>query len=243
MVIPAADHPLEIRLRVRAIPFRVAVHSARIVARINREDVANLASVNALIGFLVCLRPAPHKAIHEREIFLLRLLHTLDHRAHAGRIHRHRLLAKDVLARIHRRLDVQRTEARRRREKHHIHAAVDHFLIRVEAVEFPLLGHVKLVRLLLELRLQHLQRRVNLVAENIAHRPQLHVAVRLERLRCRARAAPAAADEADLDLILREVGSAHVFRNDDRRRDRESAGGFQKITTGGVRWRIHGMGF
>jgi len=55
--------------------------------------------------------------------------------ADARRVDRDGLLEEDVLARLDGRLEVQRPEARGRRQDHHVDAALDHLLVGVEADE------------------------------------------------------------------------------------------------------------
>ena len=80
-IIPAAQHPLEVRLGVRAIPFRITIHRPGVIRRVHRLDVADRAVVDALVGIAVRVSPAPDKAIHQREFLFLRLLHALQNRA------------------------------------------------------------------------------------------------------------------------------------------------------------------
>ena len=124
-----------------------------------------------------------------------------------------------MLARVNRGLDVQRTEAGRGRENHHVHAAIDDLLIRIETDELALLGDVDLARLILENGFQRLETRINFVAKRLAHRPQHHVAVRGQRLIGRAGAASTAADETDLQLVAR-VGRARQARKCERAGER-----------------------
>ena len=171
---------------------------------------------------------APAKARADAEVLPLRFRDRLDHRAIAGRIRGHRLFEKAVFSRGHRGFEMKRTKRRRRRAQHHIHAAVDDFLIRIEPDELPLLRHVHLVGMRLR---QALEAGHDLVFESIAHRPQHAVAIGGQRLIRRAAAATAAADEADLDFARRRRAG-----EDRREAERGDGGGgvLEEVTTGAV---------
>jgi hypothetical protein len=77
----------------------------------------------------------PAKTRNDRKILSLRFGGSGEDRADARRVHRHRLLAKDMLAGFDRRFEMHRTKARRRREQHNINTAIDYLLIGVEPHE------------------------------------------------------------------------------------------------------------
>ena len=89
---------------------------------------------------------APAKASHEIEFLLLRFFdRRLGHSITCG-IHRHRLLAEDVLSCLDRRSEVQRTEPRRSGEQHHVHSAIDEPLIGIQTGELFIRLHIDPVR-------------------------------------------------------------------------------------------------
>ena len=101
------------------------------------------AVVDALHRLALGVVVAVAEAGAEAEVLLLGELGGLDHRRDAGDVHRDRLLAEDVLAGLDRGAEVQRPEARRRAEQHHVDA-LEELLVAVEAVETAVRGDVDL---------------------------------------------------------------------------------------------------
>ena len=128
-----------------------------------------------------------------------------------------RLLHEDVLAGADAGLGVHRVELRRAGDQHHVDA-LDHLLVAVEAgEEMVLVGDDLAGPILLEPVILGLQA----IGENVAHGGQFHVGAGLQRLFRRAAAAPAAANHADLDLLLaggmRTAGDAQPAQGRRRR--------------------------
>jgi hypothetical protein len=94
-------------------------------------------------------------------------------------------------------------EARRRREDHHVGAAVDRLAVGVEADVLVLLGHLEPARDVLGEGPVAL---VEPVAEGVGHRHQLHRALGRQCLSGGAGAAAAAADQRDGDGAIPEPG-------------------------------------
>jgi hypothetical protein len=67
----------------------------------------------------------PLQADGDGELAFLRLFGRLEHSRTPG-VHRHRLLHEDVLARLHRRLEVLRTKSGRGGQNDHIDVALEH---------------------------------------------------------------------------------------------------------------------
>ena len=95
------------------------------------------------------------------------------------------------------RLEVQGPEARRRGENHEIHAAFQNFLVRIEPHKFAFLININLPG---AAALHRLKTAIEFIAKHLAHRVEFTVAVSRERLINGTGAAPATADEADLQL-------------------------------------------
>ena len=151
---------------------------------------------------------APAEAGDEREVLRLRQLLRRDDLAHARGVGRARLLAEDVLVGVHRRGEVLWAEAGRRRQQHDVDAAVDHLVVRVEPDER--VAHVELhLRPELGAALQPRRRLSHDRLVDVGDRGQLVVGIRGEGLPGGAAAAPAAADQADLD------GVGHRLARDD----------------------------
>src|SRR5262249_17514048 len=93
----------------------------------------------------------------------------------------------------------QRPEVRWCRKQDHVDG-FDHALIGVEPGEATLLRHVDLPRRRF-VALEQRQAPLQPVLKSVAHRDELHVGIRLQRLERGARAAPAASDEADAEQV------------------------------------------
>jgi hypothetical protein len=156
------------------------------------------------------------RAGDDRDAGLLRFFHEREALADARGIDRHRLLAEDVLLRLHRGFEVQRAEARRGGEDHEIDAGGLHLLVRVEAVEHGFRRGLDASAVLLVL-LPVVEAVLRLPFEHVAERDDLDGLVRVEDVANRAVAAPAAPDHADLDGVPargvdagRERGGGHA---------------------------------
>jgi hypothetical protein len=93
---------------------------------------------------------------------------------------------------------MHRAKSRGRSQQHHIHAAINDLLVRIQAHEALVRCHLDPLRvtLLHAVLLQGRQARLNLFLEGIAHRSEDDVFVRVERLARGARAATPTTDEA-----------------------------------------------
>ena len=110
---PVPDLPLDVGpLRLP----RLHPQTALVPINLGRDDVADGAVVDALHRRPVTCVVAPLRSGHDGEALLGGEIGRGDHGAHLHRIHRHRLLHEDVLARLDRRGEVSGAERRRRRE-------------------------------------------------------------------------------------------------------------------------------
>ena len=116
-----------------------------------------------------------------------------------------------MLARLNSCLEVQRAKAWRGCQDHQVHAAVQHLFVCVQPDELAFLIHIDLALTPLGHRSQAA---IQPIAENLAHGPELHVAVCRERLRCRACAAATTADEADLQFAAVGFAKSHGGKSD-----------------------------
>ena len=113
----------------------------------------------------------PLRARHHRQLQFFRLLGCRHHPAHAHRIGAERLFREDVLLRFHRRHEVFRPVARRRRQQHHVDVRSQHFLVSVEPDKVMVRIHLHLLRHARVFGPVNLsQRLLQAVFENIAHR-------------------------------------------------------------------------
>ena len=164
------------------------------------------------------------------QLLALGLLVGGQHLADAGAVDADGLLGEEVLAGLDDRLDVQGPEARRRRQHHQV-AAVDHLLVGVEADEAAVVGDVELVLAVLGVP-NRVAAVPEAILEHVGQGVDLDVvggARRLADVLGRARAAAAAADQADLDRVAaRGVGVGQEAKAG-RRRGRC----LEKITTAG----------
>ena len=121
------------------------------------------------------------------------------------RVDGHWLLGKNVLAGRDGGLQMGRAEMGGRGQNHHVHAAIDDVLIRVEADEAVVVGHGHLLGKHLP---QIVEARLQAIGKGVADGRQLHVRIGVHGLGCRSRAAPAASDQADLqDVAPRGMGA------------------------------------
>ena len=109
-----------------------------------------------------------------------------------------RFLAEDVLAGVHGGLEEHGVEVRRAGDRHHVHVAVDHFVIGVEADEAMGVvdGHL--------VGIHFFQPRAavfNAFGKHVGHGYQAHVFAGVHGVGGRAAAPAAAADQAHLDHV------------------------------------------
>ena len=155
--------------------------------------------------------------IHQKDQFLLRgFAPALGHGLAAGHVHRNGLGAINVLAGLNRRGGLFRVEIRRRHNRHRVELLFQQALVSGEAGEAPGLVHLELF-----------SRRLRLVREIIRHRHQVVMAVFQEQVGD-PRAAPAAADEAEVDFGI-ALGAAGQPRLRDGERQGRSPGRGQEL--------------
>ena len=158
--------------------------------------------------------------IHQKDQFLLRgFAPALGHGLAAGHVHRNGLGAIDVLAGLDGRGGVFRVEIRRRLNHHRVELLFQKALVSGEAGEAPGLVHLELF-----------SRRLRLVREIVRHGRQVVMAVFQEQVGD-PRAAPAAADEAEVDFGI-ALGAAGQPRLGDGERQGRSPGRGQELPAG-----------
>ena len=207
----------------------LGAHRTAIPINAHVEDVANRAIMEpADRGEVVGLMPAL-EADADLEILLLRLLGCGKHLTHTGTVHGHGLLHEDMFTLAHGFLEHPGTQSRRRRENNHVGGG-DGLLVRLGSDE-----HVPLIhgdaRVVLDGVADFFERSFHLVLEGIADGNKLGLGRRLERLRSRASATTAAADERDTDGVAgrSRVGETLNRQGAEQRAAREGGGGgFQK---------------
>src|SRR5262249_10215841 len=166
------------------------------------DDVANGPIVNSLQTLDVAGLVPALSAGDDRQPLGLGLFVGGQHLADAGPVDGDRLLGKELLARLDRRLDVEGPEPGRRGQHHQV-AAVDHLLVGVEADEGSVVGNVELL-LANWSGPDALSAILEVILENVAHRVELDVVAGprdlADVLGCSG--APAAAtDQSDLDGV------------------------------------------
>ena len=171
---------------------RLDPDAAAVVVRLQAEDVADRAAVDAPHHLAEAVVVPQAQAGDDRQVFRLGPLAGGQHGADAGRVHRHRFFGEHVLVGLDRRRQVQRAEMWRRAQQHHV-ARVDDVLIGVEAGEALVGGHVELARKLV-VPFECVEALLNAVREGIAHRYEFDLLIRLERLGGGSCAAATAAD-------------------------------------------------
>ena len=161
------------------------------------DDLADVAAVDALHRLDVAELVAALGSGDDGQILALGFLGGGKDLADAGAIHGDRLFAEQVLAGGDGRLDVVGAEPGRGGEDHEVDARVDHFLEGIEADEAAVVGDVDLVAEFRQLVLGVIE----VVAEQVAHRVELDVRRRVDRLLGGAGPSTAAADEAHFDDV------------------------------------------
>ncbi len=118
-----------------------------------RDDVADLARLDALVEGLAGLAVPPHQAHADLEILLDRFLRQFQHPTRCRAVHRDRLLHEDIDALVNGIGEVDPAEGRRRGKNHDVARcqAIDGLLVAVEPDELAIVGDVDLVT---KLRLQ-----------------------------------------------------------------------------------------
>ncbi len=210
------------------------------IVGVQGRDVADGAVMDAADGFAHRRVVAPAKACPHRQPGFARRDGQGGDTPDSGSIDGHRLFAEDVLAGADGRLQVHGAEMRRRAQEHDIDAAADHLSIGVEADELPGGRHVDLVG---EVGpgSQLFQAAGDAILEGVADGPELAVAVGQHRLGGRPGAAPAGADQADLERLVIAVGVRERRHMGQGCRCRDGRGGFQKGATIGRRGGTHVM--
>ena len=170
--------------------------AAAVVVGEQRDNVADRPVVDPADGFAEGVAVAETEAGDDREALGLRHRTALQDRVNARGIDGDRLLGKDVLARLHRRAEVDRPELRRRGEQHHVDTAVEQLLAGVEPHEAMLGADVDLAADL-GVFLEDRQALLEPVLEGVGHRDELDIRVGRQRLRGGPGAAAAAAHQAD----------------------------------------------
>ena len=144
-----------------------------------------------------------------------------QHSPHARSIRGHRLFHEHVLALLHRFLEVEGTESRRRREDDHVGEG-HRLLVAVKAHELALGRNIHLGALGL---LDVVQRAFQPVLEGVRHRHELG-SRDIQRLVCSAGSAATATDQRDLQGVarLREGQPVHGQRAGSNGTDRDTRG-------------------
>ena len=171
----------------------------RVISTLQSGEIANHTLVNALHGLAHAVMIAPAQAGDDGQVLLLGLFAGGQHGADARRIDGDRLLGEDVLARIHRCLEVHGPEVRRRRQQHHVYKR-DHLLVSVEAGETAVWLDLDSAGYGL-VPLELIQTRLQAIREHVAHGDQLGVLVGGQRLLGCAGSAVAATDQADAEDV------------------------------------------
>ncbi len=173
----------------------------------HRDDVADLAVLDAAQQFVARVAVPAHQADADLEVLLDRLGAELEHLPGGRAVHRDRLLHEDVEALLDGVLEMQPAEGRRRGQDddvarpEHVHR----LLVAVEAEELVVvLDRHPLADAVLQRGVAARQ----LVLEDVGHRHQLEGAVLGgHRVDHRARAAATGADEREPDRVA--LGAVH----------------------------------
>ena len=202
-------------------------------------DFADGAVVDLLDRLDVPLLVAALGAGDDGDVLLLGLVHQPVALAGAGRVDAHRLLAEDVLAGLHRRIQVVRAEPRRGGEDDQVHVGGEQLLVGVQPDERAVRGQLHLLdepAVVLALLVgERLHRVLGPVLECVRdgddlelRRLAVDLLLGVEDVLDGPHAATAAADEADLDGVA-PAGREQPGRR--RHRGRHGGGGLQEVTT------------
>ncbi len=170
-----------------------------------------------MVSMIRRLMPAL-QADADLQILFLRFFGGGQNLADAAGVGGDRLFHEHVLAGLHRGLEMDRAEARRRGEQHHVDARIDRFLISVEADELLVFRHVDPI---FERSLQASVTSVQTISERVGHGDQLHGSFGAQGLTAGAGAASAAADQSDFDGVI----AGGMRRSCDAQRAGHGAGG------------------
>jgi hypothetical protein len=155
----------------------------------------------------------------------------------------HGLLGEDVLLRRNGGRDVHGAEARRGRQDHEVDVGQrEQLLVAVEAAEDAVVGHIGALGVRFLERVAHALR---LLEVDVAHRDELHVGIRGQRVVRGARAAASAADESDAHdggrtaSLLRPAGETERRHESGRKACRSDRGcGGEEVTAGLIVHRV-----
>ena len=166
-------------------------------------NVANGAILQLLDGLDVRGLVVPLQAHPDPQVLLLGLGGGGQHLPDTRGVDRDGLLHEDVLARLDGGFELQRAEARRRREDDQVDPTVDHLLEGVEPDELPLGGNVDPGGDLgAPFILDGGEAALDAVAKGVAHRDQLDLAGGAQRLGGRPGAATTATDQPDANQVI-----------------------------------------
>ena len=200
-----------------------------------RDDVADLAALDAVEQLLAGLAVPAHQADADLQVLLDRLLGQRQHLPRGRAVDGDRLLHEDVQALLDRVGEVDPAEGRRRGEDDDVAGlqAVHRLLVAVEADELLVFLDQQLVaaaELLVELVVAVLE----LGVEDVGHGDELDRAARgVQGVGGGAGAAAAAADQGDLDRVaLAGVDEGHRGLREGRG-GRDDAAGLEEVTTRG----------
>jgi hypothetical protein len=163
-------------------------------------DLADRAVVDLAVHRALRRRVSPAESGHQLGALVLRLLRGLHHLAKPRHVRGHRLLTEDVLPGTDRLLEMVRTESRRGREDHHVHAAVQNLVDRVEADESTFVPDHDAGSVLV---LESVETVPQTILVDVTHRPEQHAGIRIDRLVRRPGTSAAASDEPHLDAVAR----------------------------------------
>ena len=178
----------------------------------SRDDLAKRAVVDLFHRGEVVVLVTTLGASDDAQLLLLGRLVGRQDPADARAVHPDRLFGEEVLARGDHRFDMNGAKTGRSGQQHEIDVRLDHLLVGVQADELAV-ADIHLVALLGQVG----QAGVDPIGEGVAHRDQLNARGGTQAVVRRARAAPAAADEAHLE----GVGSGGM----DQRGQRQRRGG------------------
>ena len=233
VVIPHAKLLLQRRdvLGARTIP-----EEARVVGGVHRREVADVAVVNLLVERALRRAVAPAKARADGEVLLLGLGHAFHDGADARRVGGHRLLHEHVLAGGDGGFHVQRAEAGRRCENHHVAAAVEDGLVGVEPDELVLVLDLH-AGAEVGVALHVAELGIDLLGVDVGDGVNGGVLVAAQGIHRRLAAATAAADQADANLVAGRCCGGLRAENAGSRDDsaeRGDGGSFQELATRGL---------
>ena len=209
---------------------RHGFHGAGVVGGVHGLHIADGAVGNTFEKFTPRIVVAPAEPGHDGQTLFLGQLSTLHHRPQAGGVGGHGFFQEDVFVGFHGGLEMERTKSGWGGEDHDIHAAIEHLLIGVKSDKLPLVIDIDFT---LTTFADISQRTVQPIAEYLAHRPELHVAVGRERLRRGTGAAAAATDKADFQFAAVRLAEGDGGKGNRARGHRSGAAGLDKLASVG----------